>query len=61
MWSILNLGLSYGNDAYNDPTGAGADFTWWTSVTGNWNCVRPLPRLFRIECLIWLCRSARAG
>lgn len=39
MWSILNLGLSYGYSAYAEPTTAGADFTWWTHVQGNWNCV----------------------
>ena len=42
MWSILNLGLKYGNDVYVDPSGAGADFSWWSmspSNTGNWNCV----------------------
>lgn len=39
MWSIINLGLQYGINAYADPTGAGADYTWWTQVEGNWNCV----------------------
>jgi len=35
MWSILNLGISKGLDAYN-----GASFGWWTmNVNGNWNCV----------------------
>lgn len=39
MWSILNLGLSKGLNAYADPTGEGANYNWWTSVNGNWNCV----------------------
>ncbi|GAA5987256.1 hypothetical protein JCM11641_003383 [Rhodosporidiobolus odoratus] len=39
MWSILNLGLSYGKNVYDDPDGAGADYSWWTKVDGNWNCV----------------------
>lgn len=40
MWSIINLGLNYGLNAYAAPNGAGADYTWWTKVNGNWNCVR---------------------
>ncbi|GAA5866724.1 hypothetical protein JCM8547_002738 [Rhodosporidiobolus lusitaniae] len=39
VWSIIELGLRYGNNAYNDPDGAGADYHWWTTVEGNWNCV----------------------
>ncbi|KAK4704474.1 diacylglycerol diphosphate phosphatase / phosphatidate phosphatase, partial [Phenoliferia sp. Uapishka_3] len=39
MWSILELGLKYGYQAYAEPTTAGADYSWWTSVNGNWNCV----------------------
>lgn len=35
MWSLLNLGLNYGNLAYN---GAGT-YGWWRQVNGNWNCV----------------------
>lgn len=35
MWSILNLGLNYGLQAYSGTTGYG----WWTKVNGNWNCV----------------------
>ena len=34
--SIVNLGLQYGLNAYADRTGAGADYTWWTKVNGNW-------------------------
>ncbi|KAL8278292.1 hypothetical protein RQP46_009324 [Phenoliferia psychrophenolica] len=37
--SITTLGLQYGLNAYADPTGLGADYTWWTKVNGNWNCV----------------------
>ncbi|KAK4703243.1 hypothetical protein P7C70_g2976, partial [Phenoliferia sp. Uapishka_3] len=37
--SIVTLGLQYGLNAYADPTGLGADYTWWTKVNGNWNCV----------------------
>jgi hypothetical protein len=40
VWSIINLGLSYGNNVYSDPSGAGADYSWWATVHGNWNCVR---------------------
>ncbi|GAA5880284.1 hypothetical protein JCM1840_007115, partial [Sporobolomyces johnsonii] len=39
MWSIINLGLKYGYNAYYNATGAGADYSWWTAVDGNWNCV----------------------
>ncbi|CEQ40577.1 SPOSA6832_02215, partial [Sporobolomyces salmonicolor] len=39
MWSIINLGLKYGHNAYYDASGAGADYSWWTAVDGNWNCV----------------------
>lgn len=41
MWSILNLGLSYGLKVYNDPYGAAASYSWWAvpGVAGNWNCV----------------------
>lgn len=39
MWSMLNLGLSLGVQAFN-----GAGYGWWigkngAKVTGNWNCV----------------------
>jgi len=35
MWSIINLGLQKGIEAYN-----GAPFGWWTNnIQGNWNCV----------------------
>lgn len=37
MWSILNLGLQYGVNAYDD---TGSSYGWWTGVNGNWNCVR---------------------
>ena len=37
MWSIINLGLNYGLNAYNP---AGSAYSWWTEVNGNWNCVR---------------------
>ncbi|KZO98789.1 hypothetical protein CALVIDRAFT_544643 [Calocera viscosa TUFC12733] len=36
MWSILNLGLSYGVTAYTDASYGNG---WWRSVNGNWNCV----------------------
>ncbi|WWD17872.1 hypothetical protein CI109_102316 [Kwoniella shandongensis] len=43
MWSILNLGLTYG---YNGLTGANSSYSWWagtnvgsSEVNGNWNCV----------------------
>ncbi|BGP15469.1 hypothetical protein JCM10213v2_003448 [Rhodosporidiobolus nylandii] len=39
LWTILNLGLSYGKNVYDDPSGAGADYSWWAKVDGNWNCV----------------------
>lgn len=39
MWSILELGLQYGVTAYADPYGAGENYSWWTLVNGNWNCV----------------------
>lgn len=34
MWSIINLGLSFGTEAYDQAN-------WWrtASTTGNWNCV----------------------
>ncbi|GAA6035855.1 hypothetical protein JCM8097_005739 [Rhodosporidiobolus ruineniae] len=32
MWSIINLGLSYGNTGYDQEA-------WWSTVNGNWNCV----------------------
>ncbi|BGP31527.1 hypothetical protein JCM10296v2_003297 [Rhodotorula toruloides] len=38
-WSIVNLGLRYGVNAFADPSGAGASYSWWTKVDGNWNCV----------------------
>ncbi|KAF8528268.1 heparinase II/III family protein [Gautieria morchelliformis] len=35
MWTILELGISKGIQAYN-----GASFGWWNNnVNGNWNCV----------------------
>ncbi|GAA6007587.1 hypothetical protein JCM10207_006395 [Rhodosporidiobolus poonsookiae] len=37
MWSILNLGLGYGQQALDNPDGVG--YGWWTKVQGNWNCV----------------------
>lgn len=39
MWSILNLGLNYGNQAY---TNSSAGYGWWRlpeNGRGNWNCV----------------------
>lgn len=39
MWSIINLGLNFGLQAYNDPS---ASFGWWRlpeNGQGNWNCV----------------------
>ncbi|BGP24134.1 heparinase II/III family protein [Rhodotorula toruloides] len=38
-WSIVNLGLRYGVNAFADPNGAGVNYSWWTQVDGNWNCV----------------------
>lgn len=35
MWSIITLGLDYGNRAYTQNT----NYSWWTKVNGNWNCV----------------------
>ena len=35
MWTMLDLGISKGIQAYN-----GATYGWWTNgVNGNWNCV----------------------
>lgn len=39
MWSIINKGLSFGLNVFEAPTGAGANYQWWSSVDGNWNCV----------------------
>ncbi|ORY74548.1 chondroitin AC/alginate lyase [Leucosporidium creatinivorum] len=39
MWSIITLGLEYGNKVYTDPYGAAEDYSWWRLVNGNWNCV----------------------
>ncbi|ORY74549.1 chondroitin AC/alginate lyase [Leucosporidium creatinivorum] len=39
MWSIIELGLQKGLNAYADPDGEGANYHWWTTVNGNWNCV----------------------
>lgn len=39
MWSILNKGLSFGLNVYEDPNGAGSNYKWWAAVDGNWNCV----------------------
>ncbi|KAF9515142.1 hypothetical protein BS47DRAFT_1381662 [Hydnum rufescens UP504] len=36
MWSILNLGLKFGVQAYTDTS---VSFGWWRTVNGNWNCV----------------------
>lgn len=38
LWSILNLGLSYGLASYEDDD-AQASYGWWQSTNGNWNCV----------------------
>ncbi|GAA5882738.1 hypothetical protein JCM16303_006570 [Sporobolomyces ruberrimus] len=38
MWSIINLGLRFGNNVYTKATGA-SGYSWWTTVNGNWNCV----------------------
>ncbi|RSH92903.1 hypothetical protein EHS25_008349 [Saitozyma podzolica] len=44
MWSILNLGLSFGLAALNGDSSASA-YSWWSGlpknsqVNGNWNCV----------------------
>ncbi|KPV72288.1 uncharacterized protein RHOBADRAFT_56100 [Rhodotorula graminis WP1] len=35
-WSIINLGLQYGLNAYTDTS---VGYRWWTTVRGNWNCV----------------------
>jgi len=35
MWSIVNLGLSFGLRSYTESTGYG----WWQTTNGNWNCV----------------------
>ena len=42
MWSILNLGLSFGYSALSlDASASG--YSWWTGtpseINGNWNCV----------------------
>ena len=34
--SIIDFGLKYGVQAYNDPN---SGFGWWRTVNGNWNCV----------------------
>ena len=36
MWSILNLGLSYGLNSYTDQS---SGYSWWQTTNGNWNCV----------------------
>jgi len=36
MWSILNLGLSYGLNSY---TNTNSGYSWWQTTNGNWNCV----------------------
>ncbi|KAI5474361.1 heparinase II/III family protein [Pseudohyphozyma bogoriensis] len=38
MWSMITLGLDYGYNALADPSGAGAAYSWWSTVNGNWNC-----------------------
>lgn len=38
MWSIINLGLQKGLNAYDGST-AGNNYRWWLTVNGNWNCV----------------------
>ena len=37
MWSILNLGLHYGDQAYTNASSV--SYGWWTTTNGNWNCV----------------------
>lgn len=44
MWSIINLGLSKGLDAY-----ASLDVGWWRNEAGNWNCVSRLGLLLQRE------------
>ena len=43
MWSILELGLQKGLNAYTSAND-GANYQWWTKVNGNWNCVSLTPR-----------------
>lgn len=38
MWSMINLGLSFGLKSYEDSE-AQASYGWWQSTNGNWNCV----------------------
>jgi hypothetical protein len=37
MWSIINLGLHYGEQAYTNASSV--SYGWWTTTNGNWNCV----------------------
>ncbi|KZO90230.1 hypothetical protein CALVIDRAFT_490810 [Calocera viscosa TUFC12733] len=38
MWSIIDLGLTWGIEAYTNQTFTN-DYGWWNAVNGNWNCV----------------------
>lgn len=38
MWSIINLGLRFGNNVYTQASGS-SGYSWWTTADGNWNCV----------------------
>lgn len=38
MWSIINLGLNFGLASYENST-AQAQYGWWQTTNGNWNCV----------------------
>lgn len=40
MWSIINLGLRFGNLVYTEPDTTASGYSWWTTADGNWNCVR---------------------
>lgn len=37
-WTIVNQGLRLGQNAYQN-TGDGANYRWWLTTNGNWNCV----------------------
>lgn len=43
MWSMINLGLNFGEACYTGASSA-SSYSWWTGsggspITGNWNCV----------------------